>query len=181
MEPGASSTRPRAMRPTALFAGALVLLLGLAGCGSGDDDQVVSDPGPTSATSATTTPTTPSPTVGSYPEFAPTDYTYVLTVQCFCASAGTPMAVTVAGGEVVDAAYTLDDTGRGSAQAGDPPDDAFRLTINDVIAKANDTTAARVTVDWPAGQDYPNSVFVDQDLQMADEEVGYTISDVHVT
>ena len=35
-----------------------------------------------------------------------------------------------------------------------------------------------VKVEWPEGQDYPSSVFVDQDERMADEEIGYDVSDV---
>jgi hypothetical protein len=172
------------MRCCALSAAALLLPLALAGCGADDGHGVASDPAPTSATSTPTpTPTagpTVSPTVGSYPQFAATDYTYQLTVQCFCAFAGTPVEVTVADGEVVGGIYARDDGGRQETHAGDPAPNLMWLTINDVIAKANATSAARVTVDWPAGQDYPNSVFVDQSKDMADDEVGYTISDVRV-
>ena len=78
-------------------------------------------------------------------------------------------------GEVVDAIYGLD--GRG-VEAGTPADEFMWLTINDVIDEANNTDAASVEVDWPAGQDYPHSVYVDEDLQMADEERGYQVSDV---
>jgi hypothetical protein len=169
------------MRPVALTAAALLLPLALAGCGSGDDGDVAADPAPTSATSTPTPSPTASPTVGTYPEFAPTDYTYVLTVTCFCAFAGSPVEVTVADAEVVGAVYSQDDSGRGDVHAGDPADHAYWLTINDVIAKANDTSADKVTVDWPAGQDYPSSVFVDPHKNMADEETGYTIADVRVT
>jgi hypothetical protein len=170
------------MRPVALSVAALLLPLGLAGCGSGDDgDDVAADPAPTSATSTPTPTPTASPTVGTYPEFAPTDYTYVLTVSCFCAFAGSPVEVTVANAEVVGAVYSQDDGGRGDVHAGDPADKTYWMTINDVIAKANDTSADKVTVDWPAGQDYPSSVYVDPHKTMADEETGYTIADVQVT
>jgi len=118
--------------------------------------------------------------VGSYPQFETTDYTYQLTVQCFCAFAGSPVEVAVVDDEVVGGIYAQDDSGRQETHAGDPAPSSMWLTINDVIAKANSTTAARVTVDWPAGQAYPNSVFVDQSKDMADDEVGYTISDVQV-
>jgi hypothetical protein len=175
------------MRGLALSAAALVLPLALVGCGS-DDGEVASDPAPTSTTtspSASPTPSptaspTASPTVGTYPEFAPTDYTFTLTVSCFCAFANVPVTVTVAGGEVVSAVYAEDAGGRGEVHAGDPADKSSWLTINDVIAKANDTSADKVKVDWPAGQDYPSSVYVDPHKTMADEEVGYTIADVEV-
>ncbi|HEX5090332.1 MAG TPA: DUF6174 domain-containing protein [Nocardioides sp.] len=176
MEPDAPRSRPIGMRGLALSAAALVLPLALVGCGS-DDGEVASDPAPT------TTATSPSasPTVGTYPEFAPADYTFQLTVSCFCAFANVPVKVTVAGGEVVSAVYTQDDGGRSGVHAGDPADKSSWLTINDVIARANDTTADKVTVDWPAGQDYPSSVYVDPHKTMADEEVGYTIADVQVS
>ena len=184
MEPGAPSTRPSTMRPSAMLA-ALGMLLVLAGCGSGGDHEpVVSDPAPTSASPATASPTTASPTasptVGSYPDFEPSDYSYELTMQCFCAFGGSPVDVTVAGGKVVRAVYAKSSTGPVPTHAGDPAPDSMWLTINDIIAKANDTAAARVTVDWPAGQDYPSSVQVDNHADVADDEVGYTISDVQV-
>ena len=50
------------------------------------------------------------------------------------------------------------------------PDDTIWVTIQDIIDRANDTKAAEVTVDWPAGQDYPNSVYIDQNKKIADEE-----------
>ena len=90
--------------------------------------------------------------------------------------------VTVADAEVVGAVYGMGQSGGrdGEIQAGDPADENFWMTINDVIEKANDTEAARVDVDWPAGQDYPNSVYVDGNEQIADDETGYTIANVEV-
>src|SRR5688500_17259847 len=138
---------------------ATLLSLVLAGCGGGDDAQdVASDPGP-SPTTAQPTPAA-APTVGTYPAFEPEDYTYTLVLACFCAGGGSPVDVTVRDGEVTDATY--DGDGRG-AQAGTPADKLMWLTINDVIGHANDTGAASVQVEWPAGQDYPSSVYVDED------------------
>jgi hypothetical protein len=173
------------MRKVALSAALLLpllLTLGLAGCGSdGGSDDVASDSAPTSATSSTSTPTpTAAPTAGSYPEFAPTDYTYPLGVGCFCMDSGSPMTVTVADGQVVKAVYGQDATGRGSAQAGEAVDHRYWKTINDVIAETNNPKADHVTVDWPAGQDYPNQVSVDPNRETTDDEIFYTISDVQV-
>jgi len=169
------------MRHLAVSAAALLLPLALTACGSDDNGHdVASDPAPTSATSTSTPAPTASPTVGSYPEFAPTDYTYTLSVGCFCMGSGTPITVTVADGQVVKAAYSQDDTGRGGTSAGEPADQRYWMTINDVIAQANDTKADHVIVDWPAGQDYPNQVTVDQHKDMADDEIYYTIADVQV-
>jgi len=185
MEPDAPSSRHTGMRSLALSCVALILPLSLAACGSSDGDHdVATDPVPSSFTPATPTPTpTPSvaPTTGTYPEFAPTDYTYELTVSCFCMASRTPIQITVADGQVVGATFGKGHSGRGQVQSGDAVDPAFALTINDVIARANDTKAASVKVDWPAGQDYPNSVYVDGSKQIADDEIGYTIANVQVS
>jgi hypothetical protein len=169
------------MRSLALSFAALIVPLSLAACGTSDDGpDVATDPAPTTATSTATPSPTAAPTVGTYPAFEPADYTFELTVSCFCAGAGAPIKVTVANAEVVGAIYTADDTGRGGTQAGDTPDHGFWLTVNDVIDRANDTKAAKVDVDWPAGQDYPNSVYVDGSTNIADDEIGYTITHVEV-
>jgi hypothetical protein len=184
MEPDASPTRPSHMRSLALSLAALLLPLSLAACGSDDDgDDVATDPGPTTATSTPTPSPTAEPTVGTYPEFEPTDYTFELTVTCFCMGSGSPVTVTVEDGEVVTAVQSVGQSGGrdGETQAGDPADELYWLTINDVIEHANDTDADKVQVDWPAGQDYPTSVFVDGDKTMADDETGYTIANVEVT
>jgi hypothetical protein len=159
-----------------LAASAALLSLVLGGCG-GDGDEVASDPGPATAEPTPTAAPTAAPTVGTYPWFAPEDYTYTLVLACFCAGGGTPVDVTVRDGEVTDATY--DGDGRG-AEAGTPADKLMWLTINDVIDEANDTEAASVQVDWPAGQDYPNSVYVDEHLNTVDEERGYQVSQVVV-
>jgi hypothetical protein len=172
------------MRPFAVPVAALLVPLALAGCGSNDDgDDVASDPAPTSATGSPTPTASPSasPTVGSYPEFAPSDYTFQLSVGCFCLGTGAPIKVTVADGKAVGAVYAQDDSGRGGAQAGDPADQRYWMTINDVIAEANNTTAQKVTVDWPAGQEYPDQVYVDKNKQVADDEISYSIQDVQVS
>ena len=161
---------------------ATVSVLLLSACGT-DDGSVADDPGPaepaSSTTSAPTEEATAQPTVGTYPEFEPEDYSYHLSVACFCVGAGVPIEVTVEAGEVVDAVYLADDGGRSAVKKGDPADKRFWLTINDVIDAANNTSAARVDVVWPPGQEYPSSVYVDEDEKIADEEIGYTVSEVH--
>ncbi|GAB3257444.1 DUF6174 domain-containing protein [Nocardioides dilutus] len=156
----------------AATAAALSLSLALAACG-GDGNDVASDPGSGPATGDPTA----APTVGTYPPFEPEDYTYTLVLACFCVGGGTPVDVTVRDGEVVDAVY--DGDGRG-ADAGTPADEFLWLTINDVIDEANNTEADSVRVEWPAGQDYPTSVYVDEDRDTVDEERGYQVSDVVV-
>jgi hypothetical protein len=179
VDPIARRGRPTLVRTLAVSC-AVLALVSLAACGSGDgDDEVTaSDPAPTTTTSAPSP--TAEPTVGTYPAFGPADYTFELTVSCFCLDSDVPIEVTVANAEVVGAVYGRADGGRGGVEEGDPPDRAYWLTINDVIDRANDTKAARVDVDWPAGQDYPNRVYVDDDELVADDEVGYTIADVQL-
>jgi Family of unknown function (DUF6174) len=157
-----------------LATSAVLLSLVLTGCG-GEGPDVASDPGPGPA-STEPTPTA-DPTVGTYPSFTPEDYTYTLVVACFCVGGGTPIDVTVRDGVVVDAVY--DGGGRG-VDAGTPADQFMWLTINDVIDEANNTEAASVRVEWPSGQDYPDSVYVDEHLNMVDEERGYQVSQVVV-
>ncbi|MGZ4454942.1 MAG: DUF6174 domain-containing protein [Nocardioides sp.] len=169
------------MRATVLTLAAATLFL--SACGS-RDTPVATDPAPTSATASPTPSPTPSPTasptVGTYPSFAPTDYAYTLSVSCFCADMGQPIRVTVAGGRVVKAVWLGD--GRGPGQrAGDPAPRYRWITIDDVIDAANDTHADRVQVTWPAGQDWPSEVQVDPSRETADEEVGYSVSDVVVS
>jgi Family of unknown function (DUF6174) len=178
MEPAGGAPRPFPMRSIALSAAALLLPLALGACGADGDSDVATDPAPSTATGSPSP--TAAPTVGSYPEFGPTDYTFELTVSCFCMGAGVPIQVTVADAEVVGAVYGMADGGRGGTKEGDPADKVFWLTINDVIEQANDTDAASVQVEWAAGQDHPSSVYVDGDQQIADDEVGYTIADVEV-
>ena len=54
------------------------------------------------------------------------------------------------------------------------------MTIQDIIDLGNDPKAAQVDVEWPAGQEYPTSVYVDKDKMTADEEVTCVISEVEV-
>jgi hypothetical protein len=161
---------------------ACVSLMFLAGCGA-DDFPVARDPattGPSAATTGSSPEPTAEPTVGTYPPFRPESYRFRLVVSCYCPGTGVPIKVTVEDDEVVRAVYLAADEGRGVDEKGDPADKLYWLTIDDIIKAANDTRAARVTVEWPPGQDYPSSVYVDKDLDMADEEIGYEVSAVRV-
>ena len=99
-------------------------------------------------------------------------------VNCFCLGATVPIRVTVTDALVADASYEVDGAG---VKAGQPADQAFSLTINDVIDAASDSTAAHVDVEWPDGQDYPTSVHVDRAVDATDDDVIYAISDVQLT
>lgn len=147
------------------------LALGLSGCGRENDDKAA-DP----ARSETTPSASPSasPTRETYPEFAPTDYTYRLEVICFCPMTG-PVEVTVADGEVTSATR-LEKPGQGQQAA-----PFARLSINDIITKANAPGIADAEVTWPEGQDHPTQVKLDQVERATDDEVTYLIGDVRVS
>jgi hypothetical protein len=155
---------------------ALAAALTLAACGDDSGDGTATDPGGSTSPTPTASPTA-GPTVGTYPPFGPQDYDYTLRVSCFCPDAGVPISVTVRDGDVTEAVYA--ESGRG-VHAGEAVEEYRWLTINDVIDAANDTEADSVQVTWPDGQDYPTSVYVDQDEMMVDEEIGYAVSDVVV-
>ena len=150
----------------------LAAVLVMPGCGSTDRPDSASDPAPGAAGSSTA-----EPTVGSYPSYLPEDYAYTQHVACFCPDAQAGVRVEVRDGKVTAAVYTR--SGGGHHQ-GDPAATFRWLTINDIIAAANDTSAARVDVTWPDGQDYPTEVYVDRSETAVDEEVGYRVSDVEV-
>ncbi|WP_183098317.1 DUF6174 domain-containing protein [Nocardioides pelophilus] len=158
-----------------LGAAATVLAItALAGCSGDDDGDTARDPASKSPT--TTAPTDPA-TVGTYPELDADDYSFLLEQLCYCPVTG-PVLVTVEDGEVVSAVITKG--GHGMKKGSDAPV-YLQLTINDVIARANDTDAAEVVVDWPDGQDWPNSVAVDQVENAVDDEITYVIRDVQVS
>jgi hypothetical protein len=154
----------------------LVALLGAALTGCGSTVDVAQEADHSSPAPTTPAPTTPSPTTGTYPDYPHGDYTYVLRISCFCADVGVPFEITVQDGKAVKVVYAKKGHGH---RAGEVADLSWmQVTLADIIDAANDTQAAQVTVEWPAAQDYPTSVYVDQDRMMADEEIGYFVSDV---
>ncbi|WP_372729794.1 DUF6174 domain-containing protein [Nocardioides sp.] len=162
------------MKVLLLVPGALLALL--TACGG--DGTTVADPAASSTGS-------PSPTAeesetassGVYPSYAPTDYSYTLSVSCFCLDAGVPIRIRVEDGEVTRAVYARG--GRG-VQKGADADEFRRITINDVIDAANDPRAEKVQVEWPEGQDHPTRVSIDRSEMVADDEITYEISAVSV-
>lgn len=153
----------------------LALVAVLGGCGTRD----AVDAGAQAVESGSTTPApdsgTAQPSGPPWPAYGVEDYTYTLRVRCFCPDAGVPITVTVTDGKAVDAVLATKGSGR---PAGASAPEWARVTINDVIEAANDTKADTIEVRWPAGQDYPTSVWVDRDTNAIDEEIGYTIRDV---
>ncbi|CAM3830443.1 DUF6174 domain-containing protein [Nocardioides marinus] len=157
-----------------------LLLLPLAACSG--EDEVARDPGTEQGPSSEQDVEAQEPTSGPDVGFGPADYAFTLQVSCFCPYAAVPVRVTVEGDRVVEAVFEKGG-GRGGAKAGDPAPEFFELTIDDIIAEAEaaeEAGAARVDVTWPEGGDYPTEVYIDRDERMADEEIGYTLSDVKV-
>lgn len=156
----------------------LALLLSFAAC-SGSDDAADGPSSPAVSTRAGETssvsPSTgASPSASAFPGFAPEDYTYRLEVLCFCPRVGA-VRVEVADGKVVAA------TALSGRLKGRPAPDFTRLTIDDIIDRANDPSAAQVKVVWPQGQDHPTSVRIDTMDRATDDEVTYVIRNVRVS
>jgi Family of unknown function (DUF6174) len=169
------TVRRRALAALAL-AGALNTLVA---CG-GDDGTTAADPAPTISTAeptpTTSTAPTTSPEPGSLPDFPYQDYEYTLEMRCFCANIDQAYRITVTGAEVSSVKWAT--KGDGHVVGEELADDYLRLTIQDIIDRGNDPRAAQVDVTWPAGQEYPTSVYIDKDKMTADEEVTYVISEV---
>jgi hypothetical protein len=163
---------------------ALLLVMSLTACGS-DGGTTATDtsptgPSPTDRTTHTAEPSPTAPTVepkpGSLPDFPYQDYAYTLEMRCFCANFDQKYRITVAGGEVSEVTWATDGVGH---EIGDPvADEYLHVTIQDIIDQGNDPEAAQVDVAWPPGQAWPDSVYVDKDKTVADEEVTWMISEV---
>jgi hypothetical protein len=143
---------------------------------SGGDEEQGADASQGQAGSATATaPTTenpeaPSTRPTSYPE---DNYTFVVSRLCECVDGGVRIAITVEDGKPVDARYVQKGYGH---QAGEQVSEKYLwITLDDVIDLANTKRADDVTVVWPDGQDYPKTIYVDYDFNVADEEVSYVV------
>lgn len=163
---------------TLLSAAATALALTtLAGCGGDDDGGTAQDPASTPPSTSDTSETTDEPTVGTYPEFAAESYTYLLDQVCFCPITG-PVRITVEDGKVTSATVVR---GAPGVEKGSEAPEYLWITLNDVIAQANDTTAADVDVVWPDDQDWPSKVAVDKIEMAIDDEITYLVRRVTVT
>ncbi len=172
MRPGAAPTARLAAGITATLA-ALVLL---AGC-SGGSDTTATDPAAepdTSSSAPPSEPPSPEPTVGSYPAYPHQDYDFTVSVSCFCATRGEPVRIEVRDGKAVSATWTRTAYGHKKGEAAQVP----MVTLDDIIDQINNPKAAQIDVTWPMGQDYPSSAYIDISRQMADEEMGYKVTDV---
>lgn len=162
------------IRRAALPTLAALLALGLSACGREDDEKAADEASDAPSSGTTTDDATDDPAAQQWPDFAATDYTYRLEVLCFCPMTG-PLQVKVTDGEVASATR-LQKPGKGKQAP------AFvRLSINDIIAKANDPSVFEADVTWPDGADHPTKVAIDQIETAVDDEVTYTISNVQVS
>ncbi len=153
-------------------APAIALTVLLSACGSGDlvvnrGELTLGTETPSVSPIPSTLPD-PSNDSGTYPAYPFTDYAYTLRLSCFCPNAGAPYRINVQDGEVTQVSH------KGDVVTAE----WLNLTLNDIIAAANDAGAHEVNVRWPQGQDHPTSVWVDQSRLMVDEERGYHVSDV---
>lgn len=171
-----SMLRVTSPRLPALLMGPLLAVsmgLSLAAC-SGEDEVARDEP------TATTEPAPSSPPDDG--GFAPSSYSYTLVVSCYCPYAAVPVRVQVEGDSVVDAVFERSG-GRGGARKGEQAPELLRLSIEDVLAQAQeaeDADAHEVVVEWPEGSEHPTEVYIDRNEMAVDEEIGYRISDLEV-
>jgi Family of unknown function (DUF6174) len=104
-----------------------------------------------------------------------TEYSFVLRRLCFCVDGGEPYRVHVRGDSLISVRHT---------QTGEPPQDQFLdlfpsieglfLTIEDAIAR----DAASIEVTFHPQQHYPQSIAIDYETMVIDEELGFAASDL---
>ena len=104
------------------------------------------------------------------------DYVYQTATKCFCMQEYVaPVDVTVIDGEVVSVVYATD------AFTGEVPE-AQRFTSVDglfaFLQDAIDRDAVSINVTYDGKTGYPTSAFVDYSAQMADEEQGFTATNI---
>lgn len=102
------------------------------------------------------------------------DYSFTLQRSCFCPGDTTkPVNINVENGQVVSATFA--DTGEPL-----PADLSYNsLTIDDLfkqVGDALDSGAERVDVTYDPTYGYPTSIYIDRSSRIADEEVGFTVS-----
>lgn len=99
------------------------------------------------------------------------DYSMTLSRSCFCGPDHLgPFQVEVENGVVVFA------TRDGEAV---PLDRVLTVEdLFDLLEEAYDTDAERVDVEYDAAFGFPTSLYIDQSRGIADEEIGYTVTDL---
>ncbi len=150
-----------------LAGGSVAALLASRG---GDEEQGAGASQRQATAPTTENPEAPSTRPTSYPE---DNYTFVVSRLCECVDGGVRIAITVEDGKPVDARYVQKGYGH---QAGEQVSEKYLwITLDDVIDLANTKKADDVTVVWPDGQDYPKTISVDYDFNVADDELSYVV------
>ena len=105
----------------------------------------------------------------------PTHYNYTLQRSCFCTPEfRKPIAIEVSGSTVIKSTLQPD----GIPLSLERRADAVSVEgLFDIIRKAVDSKAARIDVQYDPHYGLPLSISIDQNLQMADEEMYYTASE----
>ena len=101
------------------------------------------------------------------------DYSFTLNQTCFCLGLQ-PVRITVRDGKVLRATNVRDGTAIKPAEVGQP------LTLTGIFQKieaAYAKPADHITLTLNPDYGYPEHVYIDYIEMMADEELGYTISD----
>lgn len=159
-----------------MLAVGLVAAATLSGCAADEQDPGLQPAVVAAGSTGTTEPGEPTGPA-SDPDGVPyDDYTFVMSRQCFCIDGGVRFEVTVVDGEVSEVTYARG--GDGHVKGEHATERWLRITLDDVIALTEAKRADHVAVDWPDGQDYPDRVWVDFDVDAADEELGYVIASV---
>ena len=167
-------TTMKTQAKTLLAASTALLALATLGACGGEDPTEAEDPASAPGTTESSTDPSGSPEAGSVPAYEPDDYTYVLDTQCYCPLVG-PVEVTVEDGEVTSAVTVK--RAPGLPKGSDAPD-YLRMTINDVIDRANDPKVDEAEITWPAGSTHPTRIALDPIENAIDDEITYVIRDV---
>ena len=99
------------------------------------------------------------------------DYSFVLRIMCFCAPETTePKTIVVKGGEITTV----------NGKPYDPEQNWGVVTISDLFDKIENITPqnpAVLNVTYDTKYGFPSSLYIDRDEMIADEEIGYSVSD----
>lgn len=171
-------------RLAALLTLPLFMFTGCVELGLGETGEFAEDvPAPSDTPEPERIPIPENPEPGTLPDFAPQNYTYIFGAGC-CRSAIQQIEVVVSNGEVVSAEYVgrRITSGRSASSLNTSTEvpAQFRVSIQDMIDEAN-AAQGSLQVDWPEDQDWPNSIYIDKNERIADEEVTYQIHMVNIT
>ncbi len=151
------------MTPALQRAAAILIVSGAIGCNSGEPgpyDVLVTAVGEQRA---------------EWRAQGVTEYTFVLRRLCFCIDGGEPYLVHIRRDSLISVRHT---------QTGEPPQaqspdlfpsiEGLFLTVEDAIAR----DAASIEVTFHSQRHYPQSIAIDYETMVIDEELGFAASDL---